>query len=52
MLILRDLEAKAKTVVWEKEKRKTWYVLFSISGFTEELIAEANNRANLMLYEG
>ena len=35
--VLRELEAKAKTVSWEKEKRKTWFVLFSVNGFTEDL---------------
>lgn len=49
--VLRDLEAKAKTVAWEKDKRKVWYVLFSVSGFTEELKAEAGERADLLLCE-
>ena len=50
--VLRDLEAKAKTVSWEKEKRKTWFVLFSVNGFTEELRAEAETRTDLQLCEG
>ena len=50
--VLRDLEAKAKTAAWEKDKRKVWYVLFSASGFTEELKAEAGARADLLLCEG
>lgn len=48
--VLRELEAKAKTVSWEKEKRKTWFVLFSVNGFTEELRAEAVVRTDLRLY--
>lgn len=48
--VLRDLEAKAKTVSWEKEKRKTWFVLFSVNGFTEDLRAEAAARTDLRLY--
>lgn len=48
--VLRELEAKAKTVSWEKEKRKTWFVLFSVNGFTEELGAEAAVRTDLRLY--
>ena len=48
--VLRELEAKAKTVSWEKEKRKTWFVLFSVNGFTEELRAEAAVRTDLRLY--
>ena len=49
--VLRELEAKAKTVSWEKEKRKTWFVLFSVNGFTEELRAEAETRTDLQLCE-
>ena len=48
--VLRELEAKAITVSWEKEKRKTWFVLFSVNGFTEELRAEAAVRTDLRLY--
>ena len=48
--VLRELEAKAKTVSWEKEKRKTWFVLFSVNGFTEDLRAEATARTDLRLY--
>lgn len=47
---MRELEAKAKTVSWEKEKRKTWFVLFSVNGFTEDLRAEAAARTDLRLY--
>lgn len=50
--VLRDLEAKAKTVVWERNERKVWYVLFSASGFTEELKLEAEIRTDLQLCEG
>ena len=49
--VLRGLEAKAETVAWEKEKRKTWLVLFSVNGFTEELKAEATARTDLQLCE-
>lgn len=50
--VLRELEAKAKTVSWEKEKRKTWFVLFSVNGFTEDLRAAAETRTDLQLCEG
>ena len=50
--VLRDLEAKAKTVAWERNERKVWYVLFSASGFTEELQAEAEARTDFQLCEG
>lgn len=47
--VLRDMEAKACSVVWERDRRKQWYVLFSASGFTEELECEAASRADLVL---
>ena len=47
--VLRDLEAKAKTVAWERNERKVWYVLFSASGFTEELKLEAAARTDVQL---
>lgn len=50
--VLRDLETKEKTVAWEKNNRKSWYVLFSTSGFTEELKQEAERRTELKLCEG
>lgn len=50
--VLRDLEAKAKTVAWERNERKAWYVLFSASGFTEELKAVAKVRTDVQLFEG
>ena len=48
--VLRDLEAK--TVAWERNERKVWYVLFSVSGFTEELKLEAEARTDVQLCEG
>ena len=50
--VLRSLEAKAEMVAWEKGKRKTWLVLFSVNGFTEELRAVAETRTDLHLCEG
>ena len=47
--VLRNLEAKASAVAWERYRRKVWYVLFSASGFTQELIDEAASRADLEL---
>lgn len=47
--VLRDLEAKTDAVAWERNNRKVWYVLFSASGFTDELINEAASRADLEL---
>ena len=47
--VLRDLEAKTDSVAWERDKRKVWFVLFSASGFTDELKALAESRENLLL---
>ena len=47
--VLRDLEAKTASVAWEREKRQVWYVLFSASGFTDELKALAESRDDLLL---
>ena len=47
--VLRDLEAKTDSVAWERDNRKVWYVLFSASGFTDELKALAESRDDLLL---
>lgn len=47
--VLRDLEAKTDCVAWERKNRKVWYVLFSASGFTDELKAVAQSREDLLL---
>ena len=47
--VLRDLETKAQSVAWERDKRKTWYVLFSASGFTEELREYVTHREDVLL---
>lgn len=47
--ILRDLEEKSKAVSWNKSARKTWFVLFSNSGFTPELETLAKKREDVLL---
>ena len=47
--VFRDLEAKTDSVTWERKNRKVWYVLFSASGFTDELKKLAQSRENLLL---
>ncbi len=47
--VLRNLEAKAKEVSWNRDARKEWYVLFSASGFTEKLEKEAASRNDVEL---
>lgn len=43
--------AKACDVTWERDRRKVWYVLFSISGFSDELCAHAATRDDLLLID-
>ena len=47
--ILRELEEKSKAISWNKAVRKTWYVLFSSSGFTPELETLAKKREDVLL---
>ncbi|MCD8378843.1 MAG: ATP-binding protein [Lachnospiraceae bacterium] len=47
--VLKELEKKAAAVLWRRDNRKEWYVLFGLSGFTEELEKEAALRDNLVL---
>ena len=49
--VLRSLEAKTNAVSWERNGRKVWYVLFSVSGFTDELKALAAARDDVVLSE-
>ena len=49
--VLRDLEKKAESVSWEKQRRKVWYVLFSAGGFTEDLTQLATSRADVLLVD-
>ena len=47
--ILAALEEKAKSVEWNRQNRKTHYVLFSTGGFTPELEKLANERDDVLL---
>ena len=47
--VLRDLEAKAESAVWERNTRKVWYVLFSAAGFTEGLKEIVVSREDVLL---
>lgn len=49
--ILRDLEEKASSVQWKRGQRKNYFVLFSKSGFTEEMKKIAKERQNVLLVE-
>ena len=50
--VLRELEAKADSVPWEKNERRVWYVLFSSRGFTEELKQLVQSRDDVVLAGG
>ena len=49
--ILDELERKAKLVGWRNSDRKDYFVLFSRSGFTENLAKRAGEREDLLLWE-
>ena len=44
-----ELKEKAKKVDWKKEERKEKYILFSISGYSKELIELEKTRNDLIL---
>lgn len=46
-----DLVAKTDAVPWERDRRTVWYVLFSASGFTDDLKALAAQREDLLLFD-
>ena len=46
-----DLVAKTDAVPWERGHRTVWYVLFSASGFTDDLKALAAQREDLLLFD-
>lgn len=50
--VLRNLERKAGQVEWNRETRKNYFILFSVSGFTEELTELSRSRKDLMLVSG
>lgn len=47
--ILYELEEKAKYVNWKNDKRNNYYIIFSINGHTDELIALAKERNDVVL---
>lgn len=47
--VLTALEEKAKAVEWKRDRRKDHFVLFSINGFTDDLIKLAETREDLLL---
>ena len=47
--ILTSLEEKAKSVEWKAGNRKSHFVIFSINGFTDELIQLSMTREDVLL---
>lgn len=50
--VLREPEEKIKSVAWGQNRRKVWYVLFSVGGFTNDLKALAAEREDVQLFDG
>ena len=49
--ILIELEEKARDVEWKREKRIEHFILFSINGFSEELVELVKGRDDVFLCE-
>lgn len=49
--VLTSLEDKAKAVEWKKDNRNEHFILFSINGFTDELIELTRTRNDVVLWE-
>lgn len=49
--VLRALEEKESNVSWKKNNRQIWYILFSASGFTDDLKKLAETREDLILWD-
>jgi AAA+ ATPase superfamily predicted ATPase len=49
--ILNDLKEKSLFVKWEMTNRKEYYILFSRSGFTEDLLKLAKTEKNILLVD-
>jgi AAA+ ATPase superfamily predicted ATPase len=48
--VLKTLETKSMAVQWNNEKRRSHFILFSINGYTDELVLYAKTRKDLLLY--
>lgn len=47
--VLEGLMQKSTAVVWKQDERKEQYILFSISGYTDELVQAAEKRKDIIL---
>ncbi|MCQ2432529.1 MAG: ATP-binding protein [Clostridia bacterium] len=48
--VLLSLEEKSKSVTWNVQNRRTYYVIFGANGFTPELEEYAGKHPNVLLY--
>lgn len=48
--VFYELKEKSKYVDWKKDNRKEYFILFSISGYTDSLKKIAQEREDLILY--
>lgn len=51
MDVFEALIEKSKKVEWKNGKRKDWFALFSISGFTDEVISISKRRDDVLLFD-
>ncbi|MCL2284912.1 MAG: ATP-binding protein [Firmicutes bacterium] len=49
--VLGELERKVSQVAWKKNDRRCYFILFSVSGFSDELMELASIRNDLILME-
>ena len=49
--ILKELKDKSKKVIWNNDKREEYYILFSKSGFSKDLIELTKKESNIILKE-
>ena len=49
--VLTELEEKSRNVTWGSPNRVEFFVLFSMSGFSDALKALADERADVFLFE-
>lgn len=49
--VFYSLEEKSKSVPWNSKNRKEYFILFSINGFTEKMIALSNKRKDILLLQ-
>jgi len=51
MSVLNELKTKSKNVKWETKKRNEYFILFSKSGFSNDLIQYDKKTDNVFLID-